>query len=89
MTQEATSNDDPIGGDELFELLHQPSPEVLRVAKAILDALSPDVGAPIGIAALTLALAEATVANTSPPRAWAEVIANRLRELITTHRYAR
>jgi hypothetical protein len=65
------NNNDPIGGNELFQLLSKPSPEVLRVADAILDGLNPEVvRAPVGIAALTVALAQAILANASPPSAW-------------------
>jgi hypothetical protein len=75
-------NDDPIGESELFQHLSRPGPLVRGVADGILDKLSPGVHAPVAVAALTFALAEAVIANTSPPQAWAEVISDRLRELI-------
>jgi hypothetical protein len=79
------NNNDPIGGNELAQMLFNPSPEVSRVASAILGGLSPDVSAPVGIAALTFALAEAIIVNTSPPQAWAEVIATRLRTAVAAY----
>ena len=71
-------HNDPVGGSELFMRLSMPVDEVERVANAILSGLSPDVRAPVAIAALTMALAEAIIANTSPSRHWAAVIAERL-----------
>jgi hypothetical protein len=64
-------NDDPIGGGELIARLLAPPPETRRLADAILDGIGPDVPAPTAISALTCALVEAVIANTSPPEAWA------------------
>jgi hypothetical protein len=68
-------NDDPIGGGELIARLLAPPPETRRLADAILDGIGPDVPAPTAISALTCALVEAVIANTSPPEAWAAAIA--------------
>jgi hypothetical protein len=76
-------NDDPVGGSELFTRLSGYDPEVERIADAIKHGLSPDVRAPIAIAALTRALAEAILANTSPPQQWAAVVAKRLQTMVS------
>jgi hypothetical protein len=78
------SNTDPIGGNELSQLLSKPSSEVKDLANTILKRMSPPnphVRAPVAISALAFALAEAIVANASPPRQWAGVISERLQEM--------
>jgi hypothetical protein len=78
----AMRNDDTVGDNELFQLLSKPSPEVLRIHEAIVEGLGSEVRAPVAIAALTFVLAEAIVANTSPPQQWAEVVGVSLREFV-------
>jgi hypothetical protein len=81
---EPGTNSDPVGGSELFKLLFKPDPWSKGLADGVLKGLSPPapIRAPEAIAALTYALAEAIVANTSPPQAWAKVIGDRLREIV-------
>ena len=77
-----SDNDNLIGGAELLTHLQQPTDEVKGIADAILAGISENVRAPLAIAALTFALAEAIIANTSPAEQWGRTIGQRLDELV-------
>ena len=75
-------NDDPVGDQELLRHLQHPDARARGVAAAILDGIGPDTPAPVTITALTLAMAEALLANTSPPTRWARAVGKRIEEIV-------